>query len=55
MIIESLNVNLPKKENFHGKGVRTEICKNPISGPVRLGPEMESNGIRSQQSTNGVC
>jgi MOSC domain-containing protein YiiM len=36
MIVESLNVGLPRKEIFHGKEVRTGICKNPVSEPQYL-------------------
>lgn len=34
--VESLNIGLPKKENFHGAEIVTGICKTPVSGPVRL-------------------
>jgi MOSC domain-containing protein YiiM len=37
MIIETLNIGLPKKELFGGKEVITGICKIPVSGPVHLG------------------
>ena len=36
MIIESLNVGLPKKERFYGRELLTGICKIPVSGPLLL-------------------
>lgn len=36
IIIESLNVSLPRKEIFHGKEIVTGICKIPVSGPLTL-------------------
>jgi MOSC domain-containing protein YiiM len=36
MIVESLNVGLPKKEIFDGKPITTAICKKPVSGQVTL-------------------
>jgi len=36
MLIESLNIGLPKNEIFHGKEVRTGISKIPVSGPIHL-------------------
>lgn len=36
IIIESLNIGLPKKEIFHGKEIFTGICKIAVSGPLRL-------------------
>jgi MOSC domain-containing protein YiiM len=36
MIVESLNVGLPKKEIFDGKPITTGICKKPVSGQVTL-------------------
>lgn len=37
MRIESLTIGLPKKEIFGGREILTGICKNPVSGPLRLG------------------
>lgn len=37
LIIDSLNVSLPGNKIFHGKEVRTGICKEPLSGPIPLG------------------
>lgn len=36
MIVESLNVGLPKEEIFDGKPITTGICKKPVSGQVTL-------------------
>jgi len=36
IIVESLNVGLPKKEIFNGKEVLTGICKTPVAGQVNL-------------------
>jgi MOSC domain-containing protein YiiM len=36
MIVESINIGLPKKEIFHGKPITTGICKKPVSGQVTL-------------------
>jgi MOSC domain-containing protein YiiM len=37
MIVESLNIGLPRKEFFYGREIITGICKQPASGPLRLG------------------
>ncbi len=36
IIIESLNIGLPKKEIFYGREILTGICKQPATGPVIL-------------------
>ena len=36
MIVESLNIGLPKKEIFHGREIITGICKQPVTGPLHL-------------------
>ena len=36
MIVESLNTGLPKKEIFHSREIITGICKQPVTGPLRL-------------------
>ncbi len=36
LIIESLNIGLPKKEIFHGKEIVTGICKIAVSKPLQL-------------------
>lgn len=37
MVVESLNIGLPRKEIFHGREIITGICKQPVSGPLLLG------------------
>ncbi len=37
MIVEFLNVGLPRIEHFPDKEVVTGICKAPVTGPLRLG------------------
>ncbi len=37
MIVEFLNVGLPRKEHFPGKEIVTGICKAPVTGPLHLG------------------
>jgi MOSC domain-containing protein YiiM len=34
--VESLNIGLPKDEEFHGRKVRTGMCKTPISEALQL-------------------
>lgn len=36
MIVEALNIGLPKKESFYGKEVITGICKQSVTGPLQL-------------------
>jgi MOSC domain-containing protein YiiM len=36
MIVESLNIGLPRKEFFHGKEITTGICKSPVSERLYL-------------------
>ncbi len=36
IIIESLNIGLPRKENFHSKEIITGICKRSVSEPLHL-------------------
>ena len=46
MIIESLNIGLPKQERFYGRELLTGICKVPVSGSLllrRLG--FEGDGV----------
>lgn len=46
MIIESLNIGLPKKETFHGREMITGICKTPVSGPLNLTADgFEDDGV----------
>jgi MOSC domain-containing protein YiiM len=36
MLIDSLNIGLPKKETFYGKTIHTGIGKRPVSGSLHL-------------------
>lgn len=36
MIVEALNIGLPKKELFHDREILTGICKQPVTGPLIL-------------------
>ncbi len=36
MIIQSLNIGLPKEELFHGRKYITGMCKRPVNGPLSL-------------------
>lgn len=46
MIVESLNIGLPKKENFYGKEIITGIRKQPVTGSLHLGKlGFENDGV----------
>lgn len=46
MIIESLNIGLPKNEIFHDKEIITGICKTPVFGPLSLTADgFENDGV----------
>jgi len=46
MIVESLNIGLPKNEIFHGREILTGICKQPVAGPLVLRRSgFENNGV----------
>ena len=46
MIVESLNIGLPKKENFYGKEIITGIRKQPAAGSMHLGKlGLENDGV----------
>ncbi|MBI5632957.1 MAG: MOSC domain-containing protein [Nitrospirae bacterium] len=46
MLIESLNIGLPKKETFHGKEITTGICKTPAFGLLNLTADgFEKDGV----------
>ena len=54
MIVESLNVGLPKKEIFDGKPITTGICKKPVSGQVTLGAlGFEGDGVGDTKNHGG--
>ena len=46
MIVEALNIGLPKKEIFHSREVLTGICKQPVTGPLILRKSgFENDGV----------
>jgi MOSC domain-containing protein YiiM len=46
MIIQRLNIGLPKKELFHGKEFMTGMCKKPVSIPLVLTKQgFEGDGV----------
>lgn len=54
MIIESLNISLPRKETFGGKEIQTGICKKPISGSIHLGVlGFEGDGVGDTKHHGG--
>jgi MOSC domain-containing protein YiiM len=55
VIIQVLNIGLPKKEIFHGKTFITGMCKKPVSGPLlltRLG--FEGDGVGDRKNHGGT-
>lgn len=55
MIIESLNIGLPKKETFHGIEITTGICKTPVSGPLNLTADgFEDDGVGDLKHHGGI-
>lgn len=54
MVVESLNTGLPKKEIFHGREIITGICKQPVTGPLRLGRSgFERDGVGDMKHHGG--
>jgi MOSC domain-containing protein YiiM len=54
MIVESLNVGLPKEEIFHGKAITTGICKKPVSGLLSLRVlGFEGDGVADTKNHGG--
>lgn len=54
MIVEFLNVGLPKKEVFFKKEVRTGIGKRPVPGPLRLGEHgFDGDGVADTKNHGG--
>jgi len=46
MIIQMLNISLPKKELFHGKEFMTGMCKKPVTIPLVLTKQgFEGDGV----------
>jgi len=53
-IIKSLNIGLPKKEEFHGKEIFTGICKTPVTEPLHLGKRgLEGDGVGDPRHHGG--
>lgn len=54
IIIESLNIGLPKKEVFHGREIITGICKTGVSEPLSLKKlGFEGDGVGDVQHHGG--
>ena len=54
MIVESLNIGLPKEEIFHGRQVTTGICKTPVSEPLKLKMQgFEGDGVADLKHHGG--
>ncbi len=54
MIVESLNVGLPKKELFYGKEIITGICKKPVTRPLHLNKlGFEGDGVGDTKNHGG--
>ena len=54
MIVESLNVGLPKEEIFDGKPITTGICKKPVSGQVTLRAlGFDGDGVADKKNHGG--
>jgi MOSC domain-containing protein YiiM len=55
MIVESLNVGLPKEEIFDGKPITTGICKKPVSGQVTLRAlGFDGDGVADKKNHGGI-
>lgn len=55
MVVESLNIGLPKKEIFNGKSITTGICKEPVSGQVALKAlGFDGDGVGDPKNHGGV-
>lgn len=55
MRVESLNIGLPKEEVFHGKKVRTGMCKVPVSEALQLGQlGFERDGVADLKHHGGA-
>lgn len=54
IIVESLNIGLPRKESFYGREIYTGICEQPVSGPLRLlKTGFEGNGVGNLKHHGG--
>ena len=55
MVVESLNIGLPKKEVFYGKEITTGMCKRPVSVPLRLKKRgFDGDGVADTKNHGGV-
>jgi MOSC domain-containing protein YiiM len=55
MVVETLNIGLPKKEIFDGKPITTGICKKPVSGQVTLGAlGFDGDGVGDSKNHGGL-
>lgn len=55
ILVESLNIGHPKDEVFHGKKIRTGICKVPVSEALQLGQlGLEGDGVADLKHHGGV-
>jgi MOSC domain-containing protein YiiM len=54
MIIQHLNIGLPKRELFHGKEFVTGMCKKPVSGTFLLTKQgLEGDGVGDRKHHGG--
>ena len=54
MIIQALNIGLPKQEAFRGKTFVTGMCKQPVSGPILLTKQgFEGDGVGDRNHHGG--
>lgn len=54
MIIQSLNIGLPKLEHFHGKEFLTGMCKKPVAGELLLSKQgFEGDGVGDRKHHGG--
>lgn len=54
MVVKSLNIGQPKKENFFGRVMTTGFCKTPLEGPVRLTRlGFEGDGVGDRKNHGG--
>ncbi|HUI45058.1 MAG TPA: MOSC domain-containing protein [Nitrospirota bacterium] len=54
MIIQILNIGLPKKELFHGKEFMTGMCKKPVTTPLVLTKHgFEGDGVGDLKNHGG--
>ncbi len=55
MIIQMLNIGLPRKELFHGKEFITGMCKKPVTMPLKLTKQgFEGDGVGDVKHHGGI-